>query len=604
MIFFLRFQNVSFANTKKKLIMKKLIIPILAALLFASCAKNTKKEQAVAPTQTEVKKPNILLLVGDDTAFGDIGAFGSEVKTPNMNKLADAGIRFTNFHVSPVCSVTRSMLLTGCNNIEVGLGAFDYSVYPPTRGKKGYETYLTDAGVTISELLKDDGYDVYKVGKWHLGGDKPGSSGPLGFGFTKEFGIYSGGSNHWNNLAMTPDFHDPEGLTKKRVEEWTLNGEAYDRPDGVYSGELYTNQMLEFIKEGEANDKPWFAYMAFTTAHFPIQAPEELIMKYYDNYLELGYAGLKKARYESLKEHGLISHEATEAPFNNLTKKWESLTQEDKEKQAKIMATYAAMIEDQDNRIGQVLDYLKSSGQLDNTLIVYVTDNGPEGLEPTNPKTGNPELAKWIENQFDSSFEAIGTANSENVIGTSWANAATGGLQWWKWFIGEGGIRVPMMVVPPGAFNEKYALAGEKSNAVAYAKDIPMTILEYANIKHPMTTYKGRDIVAPSGISMKPFLEGKSDVVRTENDWWAFELFGNGYVMQGELKAMKVRTGMFGDGKWHLYNVVTDPSETHPLEADNPEKLEEMIALYKSYSAKNNIMEVDEAWNPFQGASE
>ena len=546
--------------------MNKLLCLAFTVIFITGCNQSSNNIKSVDAKPTEPQKPNILLLVGDDTAFGDIGAFGSEVKTPNMNKLAEAGVRFTNFHASPVCSVTRSMLLTGNNNIEVGLGSFDYSIYPPTKGKKGYESYLTDDAVTISELLKDNGYEVYKSGKWHLGGEKPGSKGPLGWGFTKEFGIYSGGSNHWNNLAMTPDFHDPNGLNMKRVEEWTLNGQSYDRPEGIYSGEVYTNQMLEFIKDGTKKDKPWFAYMAFTTAHFPVQA--------------------------------------TEAPFNNLTKKWEDLTQKEKEKQAKIMATYAAMIEDQDNRIGQLLDYLKSSGQLDNTLIVYVTDNGPEGFEPTNPKTGNPAMAKWVENNFDSSFEAIGTANSENVIGTSWANAATGGLQWWKWFIGEGGIRVPMMVVPAGAFSEKYARAGEKSNAVASVKDIPMTILDYANIKHPMTRYKGRTIIPPSGVSMKPFLDGTSSVVRTEKDWWAFELFGNGYIMQGELKAMKVRTGMFGDGKWHLYNVVSDPSETYPLEDKNPEKLKAMIALYDSYVAKNNILEVDSAWSPFEGASE
>ena len=571
-------------------------------MIVTACNQSENTEQG-EPQSAAQKRPNILLLVADDTAFGDIGAFGSEVKTPNMNSIGDAGIRFTNFHVSPVCSVTRSMLLTGNDNIEVGLGAFDYSVYPPTRGQKGYETYLTKDAVTISELLNDAGYDVYKSGKWHLGGEELGGSGPLGWGFTKEFGILSGGSNHWNDLAMTPDFTDPNGLNVKRKEDWTLNGEPFDRPDGVYSGEIYTNQMLEFIKDGAKNDKPWFAYMAFTTAHFPIQAPSELIMKYYPNYLELGYAGLKKARYESLKEHGLISAQATEAPFNDLTKEWDSLSEEEREKQAKIMATYAAMIEDQDNRIGQILDYLATSDQLDNTLIIYMTDNGPEGLEPTNPKTGNPEFAQWIENQFDSSFEAIGSANSENVIGTSWANAATGGLQWWKWFIGEGGIRVPMMIVPPGAFNSTYARSGENSTAVVYVKDIPMTILEYANVEHPMTTYKDREIVPPSGISVKPFLEGQTDVVRTEKDWWAFELFGNGYVMQGELKAMKVRTGMFGDGEWHLYNVVSDPSESNPLEQEFPEKLEEMVALYKGYTAKHNIIEVDQGWNPFQGAS-
>lgn len=584
--------------------MKKLIYLLSSVIIFGACSPSSEKGDAKASDLNPKKKPNILLLVGDDTAFGDIGAFGSEVITKNMNLLAEKGVRFTNFHASPVCSVTRAMLLTGNNSIEVGLGAFDYSVYPATRGKKGYETFLTDDAVTISELLNDAGYEVYKSGKWHLGGEKPGSKGPLGWGFTKEFGIYSGGSNHWNNLAMTPDFADPNGLNKKRIEEWTLNGEPFDRPEGIYSGEIYTNQMIEFIKDGYSKDKPWFAYMAFTTAHFPIQAPENLIMKYYPIYLELGYAGLKKSRYESLKENGIISHEATEAPFNDLTRKWESLSEEDKKKQAKIMATYSAMIEDQDNRIGHILDYLKTSNQLDNTLIIYVTDNGPEGLEPTNPKTGNPELATWIENQFDSSFEAIGKANSENVIGTSWANAATGGLQWWKWFIGEGGIRVPMMIVPPGAFSKSHPRAGQKSNAVASVKDLPMTILDFANVIHPMTEYKGRKVVAPSGISIKPFLDGESQVVRTENDWWAFELFGNGYVMQGEYKAMKVRTGMFGDGKWHLYNVVDDPSENKPLEGENPDKLKAMISLYEGYKKKNNILEVDADWNPFQGASD
>ena len=160
------------------------------------------------------------------------------------------------------------------------------------------------------------------------------------------------------------------------------------------------------------------------------------------------------------------------------------------------------------------------------------------------------------------------------------------------------------MIVPPGGFNSEYARAGQKSNATVYVKDVPMTILEYANVKHPMTEYKNKKVITPSGISIKPFLDGQSDVVRTENDWWAFELFGNGYVMQGEFKAMKVRTGMFGDGKWHLYNVVSDPSESHPLETKNPEKLTAMISLYESYIAKNNILPVDSAWSAFQGASQ
>lgn len=556
------------------------------------------------PTSESPKKPNILLLVGDDIGFGDLNAFGSEIKTPHMNRLADAGVRFTNFHASPVCSVTRSMLMTGCNNIEIGLGSFDYSFYPPTKGVSGYEGYLTKNAVAISELLRDAGYEVYKSGKWHLGGEAAGGYGPLEWGFTKEFGILSGGSNHWNNWAMTPDFSDPNGLNVKREEHFTLNGEHFERPNGVYSGELYTNQMLQFLKEGESEKKPWFAYMAFTTAHFPIQAPAEKIDKHYKKYLELGFAGLKKERYESLKKKGLITQTATEPLFNDITHKWESLTQKEKEIQAKVMATYAAMIEDQDDRTGQILDYLKESGQLDNTLVIYLTDNGPEGFEATHPKTGNPEMAKWIETQFDQSFEAIGTANSEHTIGVSWANAATGGLQWWKWFIGEGGIRVPMMIVPPGAFSNTYEKAGEISNAVVSVKDLPMTILDYAGVKHPQNKYKDRDIVAPSGISTRPFLEGKKDHIRNEKQWYAFELFGNGYLMQRNYKVIKVREGMFGDGNWHLYDVVSDPSEMKPLENSMPEKFNSMKNLYLSYAKDHNIMEVVPEWNPFKAASE
>lgn len=554
--------------------------------------------------QEESKPLNVLLLIGDDIAFGDLGVYGSEIETPNFQRLADAGVRFSNFHASPVCSVTRSMVLTGANNIEVGLGSFDYSFYPESKGKPGYEGYLTKNALSITQLFNDAGYEVLKSGKWHLGGEAAGGYGPLEWGFTKEFGILSGGSNHWNNLRMTPDFTDPDYMNKKFEEHWTLNGEKYDRPSGVYSGELYTDQMLDFIKESDAKGKPWFSYMAFTTAHFPIQAPPELVDKHYAFYLEKGYEGLKKFRYERLRANGLISHQAAEAEENDLVRKWNSLSQAEKEYQAKVFATYAAEIEDQDNRIGQMLDYLEESSQLENTLIVYLSDNGPEGMEAENPKTGNKEFGQWIANNYDTSFEAIGTANSSNYIGTSWANAATGGLSWWKWFIGEGGVRVPMMIVPPGAMTKDYARAGEISNAVMSVKDIPLTILDYAGIQHPGSNYKGKKVVAPSGISAKPFLEGSSDEIRTEEQWYAFELFGNAYLMQGNYKLMKVRKGMFGDGEWHLYNVVEDPSESKPLENEYPERFESMLKLYKNYEAKHNLVQVDEEWNAFQAASE
>ncbi|MDX2430470.1 MAG: sulfatase-like hydrolase/transferase, partial [Bacteroides sp.] len=300
--------------------MRRLIYLLIAASVLVSCGQTAKNEKT--NKSSDSSKPNILLLVGDDIAFGDLGIYGSEIETPNFDRLANAGVRFSNFHASPVCSVTRSMLLTGCNNIEVGLGSFDYSFYPESKGKPGYEGYLTDNAVAISQLFKDAGYEVSKSGKWHLGGEAAGGHGPLHWGFTKEFGILSGGSNHWNGLRMTPDFGDPDFMNKKFEEHWTLNGEKYDRPDGVYSGEIYTNQMLDFIKEGHEAGKPWFAYMAFTTAHFPIQAPPELIDKHYEFYLDKGYEGLKQFRYERLRKNGLISEVSEPAAENDLVKKW------------------------------------------------------------------------------------------------------------------------------------------------------------------------------------------------------------------------------------------------------------------------------------------
>lgn len=582
--------------------MRPIFFLFIVATMLVSCNPKPKENEPV-DTQSS-SKPNILLLVGDDIAFGDLGAYGSEIKTPNFDRMAQAGVRFTNFHASPVCSVTRSMLLTGCNNIEIGLGSFDYSFYPPSKGKPGYEGYLNENAVTITQIFNDAGYEVFKSGKWHLGGEAAGGFGPLHWGFTKEFGILSGGSNHWNNLRMTPDFSDPDFMNKKFEEHWTLNGEKYDRPNGVYSGELYTNQMLDFIKEGHKAGKPWFAYMAFTTAHFPIQAPPELVDKHYEFYLEHGYEGLKQYRYERLKKNGLISKLSNPAPTNDLVKEWAELSEEEKKYQAKVFATYAAEIEDQDIRIGQILDYLKESGQLDNTMIVYLSDNGPEGMESENPKTGNKVFGEWIEKNYDTSFEGIGTANSSNYIGTSWANAATGGLSWWKWFIGEGGIRVPMIILPPGAMTQNYSRAGEMSNVVMSVKDIPMTILDYAGLEHPGNQYKGKTVAKPSGVSARAFLDGISNEVRSDEDWYAFELFGNGYLMKGNYKLMKVRKGMFGDGEWHLFNVVNDPSESDTLEDEMPERFEEMLTLYKQYEKDHNLVQVDEAWNAFEAASE
>ena len=265
--------------------------------------------------------------------------------------------------------------------------------------------------------------------------------------------------------------------------------------------------MLQYLEQGRDSGKPFFAYLAYTTPHAPLQAPDYLIDRYFEHYLEVGFEGLKRARFESQKTHGIIP---ADAPFpadkdSRLLRSWSDLSEEEKRRQARMMATYSAMMESQDQHIGKLLNYLRETGQHENTLVIYMSDNGPEGTD-VRGELSNAQATKWLAENFSQAFEDIGRGNSFGFIGTDWANASTGGLQWWKWFIGEGGVRVPLIIVPPQ--NKAFAKAGQKTDELASVKDVAMTILDYAGVEHPRTDYKGRKITPPSGVSMRDFLEG------------------------------------------------------------------------------------------------
>lgn len=370
------------------------------------------------------------------------------------------------------------------------------------------------------------------------------------------------------------------------------------RPIGVYSDDLWTTKLIGFLEEAREAHKPFFAYVAYTTPHAPIQAPDYLIEKYVNYYYRLGFEGLKKKRWQSQVENGIIPADAPMPDWssNPLVKSWDDLSENDKRRQARTMATYAAMMESQDVNIGKTLNYLEETDKLDNSLIIYMSDNGPEGQD-IKGALSNETIAKWITAVSNPAIESIGDGDNYAFLGTELANATTGGYSWWKWFIGEGGVRVPLIIVPPADI--KFAHKGSVTDVFTSVKDIPATILDLAGVEHPGSSYKGRSIVAPSGVSIRPFLEGKIDTVRTKDQWHAFELFGNGYVVSGDFKAMKVRKGMWGDGKWHLYNIKQDPGETTPLEAQMPEKLDELVAIYDRYVDERNVVPVSEDWNPW-----
>jgi arylsulfatase len=575
--------------------MKNLLVFLLICMTLAPAG--------AAVAKTDSASPNILLIVGDDIGFGDLGISGSVTRTPNLDTLAKEGAFFTNFHVSPVCSVTRSMLLTGNDPIEVGLAAFDYTIYPPSEGKPGYEAHLTRNTATVAEILQESGYRTYTVGKWHLGGSGHGGEGPHKWGFDRSYGIYTGAANHWNEGVFHFDSSDPEVMEViKRgeipEEPYYEDGQRVTRPIGIYSDDLWTSKLLEYIEEGRKSGKPFFAYVAYTTAHAPIQAPDFLIDKYYEHYLELGYEGLHRARFESQKKMGIIPQDAPypERKSNPLLSAWSKRNDEQKRREARLMATYSAMMESQDHHIGLLLNYLQETGELDNTLIIYTSDNGPEG-SGLRGELSSPAFSSWVRSTFSQEIDDIGQGNTFDFIGTDWAGAANGSLQWWKWFIGEGGIRVPLIVVPPK--NTAFNRSGEMTNEYAYAKKLPMTILDYAGVDHPQTKFKGRKLTPPSGVSLRPFLAGKASRPRTEEEWVVFELFGNAYIVAGDYKAIRMRPGMYGDGKWHLYDIKKDPGETRPLEADQPERLRKMIDIYERYAKEKGLVPVADDWSPW-----
>ena len=260
------------------------------------------------------------------------------------------------------------------------------------------------------------------------------------------------------------------------------------------------------------------------------------------------------------------------------------------------MATYAGMIDSQDQHIKELFDYLESIGELDNTLIIYLTDNGPEGTD-FRGKLSNPLLSKWVQANYDQSLEAIGSADALWQIGTTWANATTGVLSFWKAYVSEGGVRVPFMIRPPIGY--EFPHAGQSTNAVSSIKDVPMTILDYAGVEASGKRYEAPNMVKPSGVSMRGFVDGSRDSVRSDDQWVAFELFGNTYAIKGNHKAVRIRTGMFGSGEWRLYDIVADPGETTPIEGEYPDKLDELKKLYEGYAREMGIVEVAEDWNPW-----
>ncbi len=530
-----------------------------------------------APTAFAAEtRPNILLILADDMGFNDLGVTGGEIATPTLDSLANEGVLMTDFHVAPTCSLTRSMLMTGTDTHRNGLGTMaerQKFLAPNQKGQPGYIGHLNDNVVTVAQELKDSGYHTYMVGKWHLG--LTPEKQPNGQGFEQFFGILEGGGSHLDTRGLN---------TKAPVTEYYENTKLIEKlPDDFYSTNAYTDKMIKFIDSSGNDGKPWFAYTAYTSPHWPLMAPKKDIEKYKGRY-DSGYEALRLERIARMQKLGLIGDDITPAPFWDKLPKWDSLTAEQKKIESRKMEIYAAMVDNMDQNISRLINHLKKTGEYDNTVIIFFSDNGAAGDNPFNIMKRFKGAEEFLAT-FDLSYENMGLKNSYVFYGTQWALAGTAPRRHFKGFPSEGGIVSPLIIKMP-----KKQYAKGRDNTFAHIMDINATIMDLAGIK-PVDSYKGKKILQPIGKSLMPLIDGKADRVHGDDEIFGWELTNNRGVRKGDWKIIDIADKRFPTGTWQLFNLVDDPGETNDLAQKNPKKLQEMIAAWDSYVKANGLIE-------------
>ncbi|HET8612040.1 MAG TPA: arylsulfatase [Sphingomonas sp.] len=521
----------------------------------------------------EDRRPNFLLIVADDLGFSDLGAFGGEIATPHLDRLAMAGVRFTDFHSAPACSPTRAMLMTGTDPHIAGIGTMIEVAHPDFAGAPGYEGYLNDRVVTVAELLRDAGYHTLLSGKWHLG-ETP-ESVPAARGFERSFALLPAGASHYgaaelNRFSIVAASYQEDGEPVAAL------------PADFYSSDYFADRLIGFLDD-RPRDRPFFAYLPFSAPHWPLQAPEENILPYRGRY-DAGPEALRNERLKRMKAMGLCAPDIAPHPFVGGVA-WAEMAEADRTWSARAMEVYAGMVERMDWNVGRVIDHLRAAGDFENTIVLFLSDNGAEGaIVEAMPIVGGM-IAEQIARHFDNSLDNLGRPTSCIWYGPRWAQAATAPSRLHKSFTTQGGIRVPAFVSGPGI-----APAGVVSGAFATAMDIPATLLDRAGVEHPGKAYRGRPVAPLRGRSMTAHLGGRARAVHPAGAETGWELFGRRAIRRDNFKAVWMRRPE-GTAGWQLYDLARDPGETEDLAAQRPELLAELIAAWERYVAEVGIVD-------------
>lgn len=488
------------------------------------------------------EKPNILFILVDDMGWSDLGYYGSEIQTPNIDSLAENGIRFTQFYNTAKCNTTRASLLTGLYHQQCDM----------TRPR------VMKNSVTLGEVLRPAGYRTLASGKHH------GTENLIDRGFDHYYGLRDGACNFWNPGVKRDG--EPAPARKKTVRYWCDDATTYhpytpeDR--NFYTTDAFSDKALQWLDEPQLNDQPFFLYLAYTAPHYPLHAWPEDIAKYKGMY-DKGYLAIRKTRYERLVKMGLIDPEKNPLPEWD-GDDWNALDDLERQKEIRRMAIYAAMLDRADQNIGRILNKLKEQGKLENTLILFASDNG-----------GCPEEANQIKAQNKSTrLEDFGTVASYESVGQSWATVQNTPLRKWKTYSHEGGIRTPLIAYWPAGIKKGGTLCDQPGHLI----DIMPTLVELTGAHYP-DAVSGNPIPPMQGISLLPAFEGK-EIVRPNPIFWQYK--AGGAIRDGNMKAV------FWDQKgqprkWELYDFSKVRNETDDLSNTMPEKLDAMKTQWQQW---------------------
>jgi arylsulfatase A-like enzyme len=534
-----------------------------AALVLCLSACPVYAQQADTP-----RRPNIVLILVDDAAFMDFGAFGGEARTPNIDRLAAAGAIMTNYHTSPLCSPSRAMLLTGMDSHRTGVSTIEEVLPPELKGKPGYTLRLEPGVVTLADRLKHVGYRTLMSGKWHLGhgeGDLP-----IDHGFDHSLALDASGADNWAAKPYMPYYNEAP---------WFEDGKPAKMPASFYSSQMLVDRLISYIDDDK--DAPYFAYLAFQAVHIPVQAPKEF-SDHYRGQFDQGWEAVRRARWERAKARGVVPPDAPFLAMPDNLRSWASLSEIDRQKYARAMEVYSGMIEAMDHEIGRLVEHVSARGELDNTIFVITSDNGPEPSDPVHA----PYMDIWMSlHGYNWDLDHMGEPGSLGFIGPEWAASISAPGSLYKFYASDGGLHVPMVMAGPGI------PAGSTTNALGFVADVAPTLLDLAGVSadtpagdRPMT-----------GRSLAPVLSGAAQKAYGPGETVGVEVSGNAALFRDNFKIVRNMPPV-GDGKWRLYDMSLDPAEAADLSAAQPDLFKSMLADYAAYAARSGVLPLPEGY--------